>query len=120
FGRFLMSIADNRINAVRLPVPFPVAPIKLLGLLLGQSLCVKLGLDRIFSLINLPHMDTEISLRRLGIELRPLASGMHRSGRGHRRQLLQEGIVLLSYLLKSPPEQSLVRRYANALERTGR
>ncbi|VVP80208.1 hypothetical protein PS938_00607 [Pseudomonas fluorescens] len=120
FGHFLMSIAENRVNVVRAPMPLPVALLKLLGLLLGKSMSARLGLDRIFSLINLPTMETERSLQRLGIELRSLAHGMHRSGRGQRRQLLREGVVLLSYLLKSPPQKSLVRRYVRALEHTGR
>jgi nucleoside-diphosphate-sugar epimerase len=120
FGRFLMSIAAHRVHAARLPVPLPVALLKLLGLSLGQSLSAKLGLEQIFSLINLPHMDSEHSLKKLGIELRPLAHGMHRSGRGQRRQLLQEATVLLNYLLKSPPQRSLVSRYARALERVGK
>jgi len=120
FGRFLMSIAVHRIHAARLPVPLPAALLKLLSLSLGQSLSTKLGLERIFSLISLPHMDSERSLQKLGVKLRPLAHGMHRSGRGQRRQLLQEAAVLLNYLLKNPPQRSLVSRYARALERTGK
>ena len=120
FGRFLMSIAAHRVRAARLPVPLPVALLKLLRLILGQSLSTKLGLERIFSLIHLPPMDSERSLQKLGIQLRPLAQGMHRSGHGQRRGLLQEAAVLLNYLLKRPPPSSLVRRYAKALERAGK
>lgn len=120
FGHFLMAIAAYRVNAIRLPVPLPVALLKLLGLSLGQSLSTKLGLERIFSLISLPQMESEHSLQKLGIEMRPLAHGMHRSGRGQRRQLLQEAAVLLNYLLKVPPQKSLVSRYARALERAGK
>lgn len=120
FGRFLMSIAVHRVHAARLPIPLPVALLKLLGLSLGQSLSIKLGIDRIFSLINLPHMDSERSLQKLGIVLRPLAHGMHRSGHGQRRQVLQEATVLLNYLLKCPPQRSLLSRYTRALERAGK
>ncbi len=120
FGRFLMSIAAHRVRAARLPVPLPVALLRLLRLSLGQSLSAKLGLERIFSLIHLPPMDSERSLQKLGIRLRPLAHGMHRSGHGQRRGLLQEATVLLHYLLKRPPQKSLVSRYARALERAGK
>lgn len=120
FGRFLMSIAAHRVRAARLPVPLPVALLRLLRLSLGPSLSAKLGLERIFSLIHLPPMDSERSLQKLGIQLRPLAHGMHRSGHGQRRGLLQEAAVLLNYLLKHPPQRSLVSRYARALERAGK
>ncbi|CAH0227176.1 NAD-dependent epimerase/dehydratase family protein [Pseudomonas brassicacearum] len=120
FGRFLRSIATHRVRAARLPVPVPVALLRLLRLSLGPSLSAKLGLERIFSLIRLPPMDSERSLQKLGIQLRPLAHGMHRSGHGQRRGLLQEATVLLNYLLKRPPHRSLVSRYARALERAGK
>ncbi|MBT2338995.1 MULTISPECIES: NAD-dependent epimerase/dehydratase family protein [Pseudomonas] len=120
FGRFLMAIAAYRVHAVRLPVPLPVALLKLLRRCLGPSLSAKMGLERIFSLIHLPAMDSAPALQTLGIELRPLADGLHRSGRGQRRQRLQEGYVLLSYLLDSPPPRSLVSRYAKALEQAGK
>ncbi|WP_447770692.1 NAD-dependent epimerase/dehydratase family protein [Pseudomonas kilonensis] len=120
FGRFLMSIATHRVRAARLPVPLPVVLLKLLRQALGQSLSAKWGLERIFSLIHLPPMDSERSLQKLGIQLRPLAHGMHRSGQGQRRGFLQEAAVLLHYLLKRPPQRSLVSRYARALERAGK
>lgn len=119
FGSFLLLIAAHRVRAIRLPIPVPVALLKLIAAVLGLSLSSKVGLQRVLSLVNLPRMDSEKSLKKLGIELRPLAYGMHRSGRGQRRQRLQEGAILLGYLLKSPPRISLVIRYAKALERVG-
>lgn len=120
FGSFLMSIAAHRVRAARLPVPLPVALLRLLRLSLGRSLSAKWGLARIFSLIHLPPMDSAQSLQKLGIQLRPLAHGMHRSGHGQRRGLLQEAAILLHYLLKRPPQKSLVSRYARALQRAGK
>ena len=120
FGRFLEAIATHRVRATRLPIPLPVALLRLLRRSLGRALSTKLGLERIFSLIHLPPMDSERSLQKLGIQLRPLAQGMHRSGHGQRRGLLQEATVLLNYLLKRPPHRSLVSRYARALERAGK
>ncbi|WP_080922047.1 NAD-dependent epimerase/dehydratase family protein [Pseudomonas fluorescens] len=120
FGRFLMAIATHRVHTMRLPVPVPVALLALLRRCLGQSLGPKLGLERIFSLIHLPTLDTAPSLQKLGIVLRPLADGLHRSGRGQRRQCLEEGKVLLGYLLGSTPPSSLVSRYVKALEQAGK
>ncbi|WP_431145291.1 NAD-dependent epimerase/dehydratase family protein [Pseudomonas alvandae] len=120
FGRFLMSIATHRARTTRLPIPVPVVLLRLLRRSLGQSLSTKVGLERMFSLIQLPPMDSERSLQRIGIALRPLAYGMHRSGHGQRRGLLQEAAVVLTYLLKHPPPKNLVRRYARALERAGK
>lgn len=120
FGRFLSAIATHRVRAVRMPIPLPVALLRLLRLILGRSLSGKLGVERIFSLLHLPPMDSERCLEKLGIALRPLAHGMHRSGHGQRRGLLQEAAVLLGYLLKCPPQKSLVRRYVRALERAGK
>lgn len=120
FHRFLKTIASYRVHAVRLPFPVPVVFLRLLERILGQSLSEKLGLKRIFSLVELPPMDSADSLKRLDITPRPLACGMHRSGRGQRRLLLQEAYVLLGYLLKKPPRKSLARRYVRALERAGK
>lgn len=120
FDRFLGAIATHRVRATRLPMPLPVTLLRLLRRSLGHSLSTKLGLERIFSLIHLPPMDSEHSLQKLGIPLRALAHGMHRSGHGQRRGLLQEAVVLLNYLLKRPPHSSLVSRYARALARAGK
>jgi NADH dehydrogenase len=118
FGRFLRSIAADRLRKVRLPVPVPVVLLKLMGLLLGPTLSARLGLSRIFSLTSLPPLDSARSLQELNIEVRPLAQGMHRSGDGRRRLLLQEGAILLSYLLKQAPSAAMTRRYVRALEHT--
>ncbi|WP_431080054.1 NAD-dependent epimerase/dehydratase family protein [Pseudomonas thivervalensis] len=120
FGHFMMSIATHRVRAARLPIPVPVGLLRLMRRSVGLSLSTKLGLERIFSLIHLPPMDSERSLQKLGIQLRVLAHGLHRSGHGQRRGLLQEAAVLLHYLLKRPPQRSLVSRYARALERAGK
>lgn len=120
FYRFLMLIASHRVRSIRLPFPVPVAILRLMVRVLGQSLSAKLGLQRIFSLIELPPMDSAGSLKKLDITLRPIADGMHRSGKGRRRPLLEEAVVILSYLLKETPQHSLIRRYVKALERAGK
>ncbi|MEA1031750.1 sugar nucleotide-binding protein [Pseudomonas sp. N-137] len=119
FSAFLESIATNRLNVLRIAAPLPVPLITLARAMLGKRRTAQLGLDRLLSLLTLKSMSTQTSLQRLGITLRPLAYGMHRSGNGRRRHLLVEGNILLSYLLKSPPGQSLLRRYARAIEALG-
>lgn len=120
FTRFLKSIAADRLNKFRLPLPLPTGLIKLLGWLLGRSLSERFGLDRVLSLIKLPSLQCEESLQRTHLVLRPLAQGMHGGGHNKRRHLLREGTTLLSYLLKTAPKPSLVRRYVYALERAGK
>ncbi|WP_080943231.1 NAD-dependent epimerase/dehydratase family protein [Pseudomonas marginalis] len=120
FTHFLKSIALYRVQAIRFPFPVPVVLLRALVLLLGQTISTQLGLERIFSLINLPLMNTESSLTKLGIELRPISHGMHRSGHGQRRLLIQEAVVLLSYLLKKPARISLISRYVRVLERANK
>ncbi|KIQ09177.1 epimerase [Pseudomonas simiae] len=120
FTSFLLSIAAYRTRVVRLPLPIPVVLLRLLTLVLGRTLSAKLGLERIFSLINLPPMESAHSLQTLGVKLRPLVYGLHSSGDGRRRQVLQEAFVLLSYLLKKKPPASLLKRYAKALANVGK
>jgi len=61
-------------------------------------------------------METAADLNRLGITLRPLPSGMSRSGNNRRRDLTYEGRALLQYVLKTKPSFNLVRRYVRCIE----
>lgn len=116
FGAFLESIATDKLHKLRLPVPLPVPLINLGTAILGKNLTARLGLDRLLSLLSLKPMQSQASLIRLGITLRPLADGMHKSGSGRRRRLLIEANTFLSYLLKCQPHKDLLRRYARAIE----
>ena len=91
FTKFLSDIADHRIRRKRVFIPVPVSLVKLLGVLIGTRLRARLGIERLDSLFNLPVMDTANDLKRVGITLRPPASGMHPSGNNNRRRLIQEG-----------------------------
>lgn len=117
FTRFLMIIASVRLRRRRWLVPVPVILIQAVGLILGMRLRVRLGFERLNSLFDFPLMDTANDLHRLGLSLRSLHSGMHRSGNDRRRRLIYEGKALLTYLLKDRPGVSLLRRYVYALEK---
>ena len=116
FTSFLATIARQRVHATRLHIPVP-APLVLLGVsLLGKSLAGRLGLDKLKSLFDLPPMETRADLAILGLTLRPIASGMVRSGGDRRRQLAAEGSAMLAYMLGSKPDRAIVARYVRAIE----
>ncbi len=116
FTNFLRTIARERVRRVRVPVPVPVVLVRLAGIILGERLRKKLGLDQLMSLFDLPRMETAHDLQSLGVSLRPLSSGMTRSGNGRRRNLIREGRALLIYVLKLEPTSSLLRRYVRCIE----
>jgi uncharacterized protein YbjT (DUF2867 family) len=113
FTDFLRTIARVRVRRYRLAIPVPVFLVRLASTLSGGEF----GLDRLVSLFDLPAMDTERDLHLLGVTLRPLSSGMTRSGNGRRRGLIREGHALLAYVLKAKPTLTLVRRYVRGIER---
>ena len=116
FIKFIRAIVSVRARKTRLFIPTPVFLIKFFCCLLGKSLRERFGISRLYSLVDLPAMDTAEDLNVLGLSLRSLSCGMHRSGNHNRRQLIREGSTFLSYLLKRPPSLSLLRRYVNVVE----
>ncbi|MDP1722747.1 MAG: sugar nucleotide-binding protein [Candidatus Gottesmanbacteria bacterium] len=116
FSKFLDEIAKSRLRCRRGFVPVPVVIIDALATVLGEALRTRLGLERLRSLFDLPVMESASDLKRLGLTLRPLHSGMHPSGNDRRRCLLREGRALLIYVLKEPPGSAVLRRYICAIE----
>lgn len=116
FTRFLSALAKERARKTRFYIPVPVKLVKVAGALLSREIRQQTGLDRMQSLFELPMMETTEDLRLLGMDLRTLTDGMHRSGNGRRRRLLREGWVLIRYLLRQPPQRFTVRRYVRAME----
>lgn len=116
FSKFLDGIAKSRLRCWRGFVPVPVVIINALATVLGEALRTRLGLERLRSLFDLPVMETASDLKRLGLTLRPLHSGMHPSGNDRRRCLLREGRALLIYVLKEPPDSAVLRHYIHAIE----
>lgn len=121
FSAFLQAIARGRTRRSPLAVPVPAVLVRLAARALGPGISGRLSIDRLESLFALTPMETSDDLQRLSVTLRPLSAGMSRSGSA-RRELLREGRSLLSYVLRTKPEGSLVRRYSRAIEclRTGR
>jgi len=115
FTAFLHAIARGRTSRCHVFIPIPVLLIRVAAKLLGSALSSKLGLERLLSLFALQNMNTAGDLQCLELMLRPLSSGMTRSGRG-RRELIREGRVFLTYVLRTKPAGALVRRYIRAVE----
>lgn len=116
FCRFLLMIAKHRVRSRRWIFPVPIVFIKLLAKILGLRLKMRIGIDRLTSLFELPVMDTADDLKRLGISLRSLSNGMHRSGSSRNRSLLREGRALLTYILKRNPDSGALRRYVRSIK----
>lgn len=116
FTKFLRSIARHRVHRCKLFVPVPVALVRFMARLLGPKLSIKYGLNRLNSLVELPTMNTAADMEAIGLELRSLQSGMHRSGSDQRRRLIQEAYALLVYILKTKPHSDTVRRYVRMIE----
>lgn len=115
FATFLHAIARGRASHRPVFIPVPVPLVRVTAKLLGPGLSSKLGLEQLLSLFALQHMNTAGDLQRLAVMLRPLSSGMTRSGR-ERRELIREGRGILTYVLRTKPASALVRRYVRAVE----
>ncbi|WNV06071.1 sugar nucleotide-binding protein [Candidatus Methylospira mobilis] len=115
FSGFLGEIARTRLRCRRWFVPVPVIVVNAFAAIAGESLRSRLGLERLRSLFDLPVMSTAADLELLGLTLRPLRSGMHRSGHDAGRRLLLEGRSLLAYVLAAPSGSVLLRRYVRVI-----
>ncbi|MDN4018061.1 NAD-dependent epimerase/dehydratase family protein [Zwartia panacis] len=116
FTGFLRGIQRYWVRRFRIPVPVPVGLVRLAINLIGHNLRTKLGLERLISLFDLKPMETRADLQRLGIQLRMLESGLHRSGYSIKRDLALEGHGLLRYVLGVRPTQGLIRKYVRCVE----
>ena len=112
FTYFLRCIAAGRLRRFRPAVPVPAVLIPIAGVLAPRHAAIA----QLKSLFALPPMRTEADLKRLGIVLRSLQSGMTRSGDTRRRELIREGRVFLVYVLKTRPSRAVLRRYVRAVE----
>jgi len=116
FTFFLKSIAKHRLYLRGFTIPVPIIIVECVSKVIGEKVSAKLGLNRLSSLFKLPVMETEKHLKLIGLELRNLESGMHKSGCDRRRKLLIEGRAILTYILKSKPELALLKRYVRMIE----
>ena len=116
FTEFLRAISADWLRQRRLFIPTPVAIIRFVLHLMGSGFGERTGLSRLNSLFGLKPMETTSDLAELGIELRKISSGMHRSGTMRRRALAKEARALLWYALKEPPDCGLVRQYIRLIE----
>lgn len=117
FTAFLYEIARSRLRSFRCFLPVPALIIATAIRLVGEPLRTRTGLERLRSLFDLPVMNTAFDLQRLGLQLRPLSSGMHPAGSARRRHLIVEGHALLSYVLRAEPGNAMLGRYVRATEK---
>jgi NADH dehydrogenase len=113
FSLFLAAIAKHRLRKKVIFIPIPAVFISLLAIVAGNRI---LSIKRLHSLITLRPMVTEDDLNKLDLTLRPLSSGMHPSGNSRRRMLLHEARAIFTYVSKTTPEISLIRRYLQAVD----
>lgn len=118
FNVFLRNLAWRRHR--RYPIALPV-PLALAGLLVALGRALRLlpeyYSERLRDLQGSASMDTDASLRALGVALRPLDEGLLEAGKG-RRSLLDEGHALIRYVSGQRPRYSTVSRYVRAMEKT--
>lgn len=96
-------------------IPVPVVLPQLLIRIIGKNMSESLGLSRMDSLFNLPQMETEMDIGGLDIAVTALDEddfGDQRQG----AELLREGEILLTYLLKEKPDLTLVQRYVDSVK----
>ena len=115
FSDYLNEIAKTRVRTFRLFIPVPINLFRFIYKNINILSHHNFGLERLESLFDLPLMRTKTDLESVGIQLRPLSSGMHRSGSVDKRLILIEGYAVLSYILRCDPTSSLVREYCRAI-----
>lgn len=116
FSYFLKAIAAFRLHQRRYFISIPSIFLELLTKAFKDFSCFSY-LNRLNSLFSLKLMDTANDLQNLGLHLRPLDAGLHPSGDGKKRALIQEGILLLTYIQKKKPKLDLIRRYVRIIEK---
>lgn len=112
FNTFLKSICVNRLRIYRSFFPVPSFMLFLLIRALGNFYP---SLVQLHSLFMLPRMNTEADLRSINLVLRPLNSGMHKSGDSQTREILQEGQAFGRYLFSNYYSYSFLKSYLLAI-----
>lgn len=116
FTSFLKAIAVERLQKRRLLVPVPAVLVRAVVWALGKERSSRMGLSRLESLFDLPHMDSQESLDYLGLKLRPLQEGMRRPPELVNDALEVEARTLLRYVLKVQPDASLIKGYVDMIK----
>jgi uncharacterized protein YbjT (DUF2867 family) len=115
FTSFLRHIANKRLGKFIVPVPVPTFLLKAVIWVAGTVGWSPVALVKVRSLLSVPLVQSGPDLESLALNLRPLRSGMSRSG-GHRRELLSEAFGLLGYILRRRPTRRLLISYVRAVE----
>lgn len=113
FNTFIKSISVNRLRIYRPFFPIPSFMIFPLIAFFGKFYP---SLMQLHSLFVLPRMETEADLKSINLVLRPLASGMHKSGDGLTREILHEGLAFGRYLFNNYYSYSFLKSYLLAIK----
>jgi nucleoside-diphosphate-sugar epimerase len=115
FTEFLQCIAIYRIGVRKIFVPVPISLINMAIKCFGAERSNRLQLSRLQSLFELPKMETEESLNSLQLNLRPIKQGIGIIDNPE-TLLCSEARVILCYVLKAAPDESLIERYVDAIK----
>ncbi|MBU3560593.1 NAD-dependent epimerase/dehydratase family protein [Polynucleobacter hallstattensis] len=113
FNTFLKSICVNRLRIYRVFFPIPSFMLFPFIAIFGKFYP---SLMQLHSLFVLPRMETEADLKSINLVLRPLASGMNKSGDGQTREILQEGLAFGRYLFNNYYSYSFLKSYLLAIK----
>ena len=120
FGKFLRLIARNvhgrGLLIVSVPLPMVLSTF---GIMERLGLPVSGPKERVLGLVGVPVLDTAESLDALGLVLRDLERGLADSAPRRLRRLVNEGAIVLRYLLGAHPRKELLRRYVRGVLRYG-
>jgi NADH dehydrogenase len=116
FSTFFQTLSEERLGRSVISLPVPVWPIATISQMTGLPRSISSSLERLRSLFELRPMRTEESLAALNLTLRPLKEGLSKSGRGRRKKLITEAIILLRYVLRSQASLTSIKFYVRMLE----
>ena len=115
-GKCLRELAWRRHRRLPVPVPVPLALVRLAAWLCSHTPILpsyfSARLDGLAALSTKASEDVPTQGAALGVEPRTLAAGL---GPSRRRELLEEGLVLLRYVSGATPAGATIARYAKAL-----
>lgn len=120
FGNYLALVARHRharrLWLVNIPLGLALAGVTMAAKLPGLP---KIDRERILGLAGLPVIDTADSLAELGLNLLPIEQGLQPEPWRHRRAMIEEGRILLHYILGRPAPLWAIRRYVRGVVSNG-
>ena len=112
FTKFMQFLANIYLHKTMLLIPMPASVV----LWVTQQLKNKWSKSaQLASLLTLPPMNTQASLIEINYQLKPLASTSTLEYQSS-RELLQEGLIIYSYITKKRPALYSLRKYVRLIK----